>query len=101
MNFDGSFNAVSTLAHELGHGYHNLCLESRTPLQREIPMTLAETASIFCETLIFEGAVGKANPTQKLALLESALSRNLQVVVDIHSRFCSRNRFSSAAPRAI
>ncbi len=87
MNFDGSFTAVSTLAHELGHAYHNLCLENRTPLQREIPMTLAETASIFCETLIFEGAVAQADKTQKIALLDNALSRNLQVVVDIHSRF--------------
>ncbi len=87
MNFDGSFTAVSTLAHELGHAYHNLCLENRTPLQREIPMTLAETASIFCETLIFEGAVAKADKNGKIALLDNALGRNLQVVVDIHSRF--------------
>ncbi len=87
MNFDGSFTAVSTLAHELGHAYHNLCLENRTPLQRQTPMTLAETASIFCETLVFEGAVAVADTPQKIALLDNALSRNLQVVVDIHSRF--------------
>ncbi|PQV64413.1 oligoendopeptidase, pepF/M3 family [Abditibacterium utsteinense] len=87
MNFDGSFTAVSTLAHELGHAYHNLCLESRTPLQSQIPMTLAETASIFCETLVFEGAVQGASREERIALLDNALSRNLQVVVDIHSRF--------------
>ncbi|HEX9997851.1 MAG TPA: M3 family oligoendopeptidase [Abditibacterium sp.] len=87
MNFEGSFTAVSTLAHELGHAYHNLCLENRSPLQAQIPMTLAETASIFCETLVFEGAVAGANRGEKLALLDNALSRNLQVVVDIHSRF--------------
>ena len=87
MNFDGSFTAVSTLAHELGHAYHNLCLENRTPLQSQIPMTLAETASIFCETLVFEGAVANASRAEKIALLDNALSRNLQVVVDIHSRF--------------
>ncbi|RYG65040.1 oligoendopeptidase F, partial [bacterium] len=87
MNFDGSFTAVSTLAHELGHAYHNLCLEPRTPVQRSVPMTLAETASIFCETLIFEGAVAKADTKERIALLDNACSRNLQVVVDIHSRF--------------
>jgi pepF/M3 family oligoendopeptidase len=87
MNFDGSFTAVSTLAHELGHAYHNLCLKERTPIQRSIPMTLAETASIFCETLIFEGAVAKADKKERIALIDNALSRNLQVVVDIHSRF--------------
>jgi pepF/M3 family oligoendopeptidase len=87
MNFDGSFNAVSTLAHELGHAYHNLCLENRTPLQAHVPMTLAETASIFCETLIFEAAVEKAEPAERLALLDAHLAGALQVVVDIHSRF--------------
>jgi oligoendopeptidase F len=87
MNFDGSFNSVSTLAHELGHAYHNLTLENRTPLQRLVPSTLAETASIFCETLIFEAAVAKAGRDERIALLDSALERNLMVVVDIHSRF--------------
>ncbi len=87
MNFDGSFNALSTLAHELGHAYHNLNLENRTPLQSGVPMTLAETASIFCETIIFEAAVQDADDTQKLSLLDSALSRDLQIIVDIHSRF--------------
>lgn len=87
MNFDGSFTQVSTLAHELGHGYHNDCLQSRTPLQKQIPMTLAETSSIFCETLVFEAAVEGAEKEEKLFLLDNALSRNLQVVVDIHSRF--------------
>jgi oligoendopeptidase F len=87
MNFDGSFTSVSTLAHELGHAYHNLNLQNRTPLQRGIPMTLAETASIFCETLVFEAQVSKATREERIALLDNALSRNLQVVVDIHSRF--------------
>ena len=87
MNFDGSFTQVSTLAHELGHGYHNGCLQTRTPLQKQIPMTLAETSSIFCETLVFEAAVESAEREEKLFLLDNALSRNLQVVVDIHSRF--------------
>jgi oligoendopeptidase F len=87
MNFDGSFTSVSTLAHELGHAYHNLNLESRAPLQRETPMTLAETASIFCETLSFEAALARADHEEKLALLNTSLERDLGVVVDIHSRF--------------
>ncbi len=86
-NFDGSYNAVSTVAHELGHGYHNLCLENRTPLQCQIPMTLAETASIFCETLALQAAIKDAEPQERIALLDNSLSGSLQVVVDIHSRF--------------
>lgn len=100
MNYDGSFNSVSTLAHELGHAYHNLCLKDRTPFQKGIPMTLAETASIFCETLVFEAAVARAEKTQKLALLDSAMQRNLAIVVDIHSRFLFEKRvFEKRAER--
>ena len=51
LNFDGSFDSVQTLAHELGHAYHNTNLGQRTPLQRQTPMALAETASIFCELM--------------------------------------------------
>jgi len=87
MNFDGSFTSVSTLAHELGHGYHNLNLARRTPLQRMMPSTLAETASIFCETLAFEAAMAQASGEERLRLLDTTLQRDLQVVVDIHSRF--------------
>ena len=86
-NFDGSYNSVSTVAHELGHGYHNLCLENRTPLQCQIPMTLAETASIFCETLALQAAIKDADTQERIALLDNSLSGSLQVVVDIHSRF--------------
>ncbi len=87
MNFDNTFLGVTTLAHELGHAYHNLQLADRAPLQRMTPSTLAETASIFCETLAFDAAVERANPAEKLGLLDTALNRNLGVVVDIHSRF--------------
>jgi len=92
MNFDGSFTDVSTLAHELGHAYHNLKLRNRTPLQRATPSTLAETASLFCETLAFDSALGDATPEDRIALLDTSLQRDLQVVVDIHSRFLFESR---------
>jgi pepF/M3 family oligoendopeptidase len=87
MNYDGSFNSISTLAHELGHAYHNLTLAGRASLQSRTPSTLAETASIFCETLAFEAALRGAAPAERMALLEVSLQRDLLVVVDIHSRF--------------
>jgi pepF/M3 family oligoendopeptidase len=87
MNYDGSFNSVSTLAHELGHAYHNMNLKDRTALQRGTPSTLAETASIFCETIAFEAAAAQVAPEERLALLDTVLERYLSVVVDIHSRF--------------
>jgi len=99
MNFDGSHDAVSTLAHELGHAYHNVALSDRTPMQRGTPMALAETASIFCETLLFETALAQAaGASERLALLDTYLVGATQIVVDIHSRFvferelCRRRR---------
>jgi pepF/M3 family oligoendopeptidase len=87
MNYDGSLNSVSTLAHELGHAYHNLNLGHRLPLQSRTPSTLAETASIFCETLVFDAVLKHAEGEERLGLLEVSLQRDLLVVVDIHSRF--------------
>jgi oligoendopeptidase F len=102
MNFDGSHNSVTTLAHELGHAFHNVALAHRTPLQRRLPMALAETASIFCETLLFEQAASRATDEhERLALLDTHLAGTSQVVVDIHSRFlfetelCKRRRRTS------
>jgi pepF/M3 family oligoendopeptidase len=86
-NFDGSFEQVSTLAHELGHGYHNHCQRGLPPLRRGAPMTLAETASIFCETLIAESTLAEVSRDEQLPILESQLCGATQVCLDISSRF--------------
>ncbi len=87
MNFKPAFSAVATLAHELGHGYHNMCLTGCPPLQRQTPMTLAETASIFCETIVKRAALRETEADEQLAILEASLQGACQVVVDITSRF--------------
>ena len=88
QNYRPSFDGVSTLAHELGHAYHNLCLKDRTPIQSGTPMTLAETASIFCETIVKNAALGVVtDPESRLAILEASLQGSCQVVVDIASRY--------------
>ncbi|MEZ5282675.1 MAG: M3 family oligoendopeptidase [Acidimicrobiales bacterium] len=87
LNFDGSADGVMTLAHELGHAYHNVQLGERTPIQRGTPSTLAETASIFCETLMVHHGLEALEGAQRLALLDIDLSGTTQVIVDIHSRF--------------
>ncbi len=92
MNFDGSIDSVHTLAHELGHAYHNRALRPRTPLQRSTPMALAETASIFCETILTDRALEAATGAERLALLEADLQGACQVVVDIRSRFLFESR---------
>ncbi len=89
-NFDGSLDQVMTIAHELGHGYHNFNMDQagKTPLQRQTPMTMAETASIMCETISFNAMMETiTDPQEELALLETALIGDSQVIVDIYSRF--------------
>jgi pepF/M3 family oligoendopeptidase len=86
-NYLPSYDGVSTLAHELGHAYHNLNLAGRTVFQRQTPMALAETASIFCETIIEHAALARADREEQIAILESSLQGRCQVVVDITSRF--------------
>ena len=89
-NFDGTFDQISTIAHELGHAFHNECIFSagKTSLQSETPMTLAETASIMCETIIVNAVLEKTtDPDEELAVLETALIGASQVIVDIYSRY--------------
>jgi len=87
-NYKPSYGGVSTLAHELGHAYHNLNLSSQpTEFLRDEPMTLAETASIFCETIARKAALKGAPVQEQIAILEASLQGSCQVVVDITSRF--------------
>ncbi len=86
-NFDGSFSNVTTLAHELGHGYHGACLVKEEYLNSDYPMPIAETASIFCETIVKEAALKTANKEEAFSMLENDISDSAQVIVDIYSRF--------------
>jgi oligoendopeptidase F len=87
LNYKPSFDSVSTFAHEMGHAYHNLCLSSRTAIQRATPMTLAETASIFCETVVRKAVQRKGTDAERGEAVQGALQGSTQVVVDITSRF--------------
>ena len=87
LNWSGSVDSAHVTAHELGHAYHNTQLAHRTALQKRLPMALAETASIFCETLVVEEGLSRLQGDDRLALLDVDLIGANQVVVDIHSRF--------------
>ncbi|GHV87502.1 oligoendopeptidase F [Spirochaetia bacterium] len=86
-NFDGSFDSVSTVAHELGHAWHHELIKDLPRALSGYPMTLAETASIFAETIVFEGALKQTPAGEQLPLIEESLKDSCQVVVDILSRF--------------
>lgn len=90
VNFDGSQDQLSTIAHELGHAFHNECAYQfdKTVLQQITPMTLAETASTFCETTVTEAVLSQVkDPQEELAVLEGQLNNASQIIVDIYSRY--------------
>jgi pepF/M3 family oligoendopeptidase len=86
-NFDGSFDQLSTIAHELGHGFHSYSQNGLPMLRRGSSGGLAETASIFCETIVTNAAIEAADPPTQLGILENQLINASQVIVDISSRF--------------
>lgn len=86
-NFQPAYAGMATLAHELGHAYHNLQRAGCSYTQRRTPMTLAETASTFCETVVREAALATTGPRERLAILEASLQQATQIIVDITSRF--------------
>jgi oligoendopeptidase F len=86
-NFDGTFDAISTVAHELGHAWHHELVKDLPRSLSLYPMTLAETASIFAETVVFENALAEAAEGERLSMIEENLKDSCQVIVDILSRF--------------
>ena len=87
-NFTGSLGDVQTLAHELGHAYHGQVTLDNSPLNREYPMPLAETASIFCQTLMTKKMLNDLDdPLEKLTVVEQSLQEDSQCIVDILSRY--------------
>ena len=87
-NFDGSFSDIVTLAHELGHSFHDRQVFANSILNQEYSMPVAETASTFNEVLVMNRAISSAeDKDEKLMLIESRLSDACQIIVDIYSRF--------------
>lgn len=86
-NFTGKLKNVLTLAHELGHGFHGDRIMSESILNTTYPMPLAETASIFCETIVRNAVLKDATPDLSLSILENSLQGATGVIVDILSRF--------------
>ncbi len=86
-NYNSNFGAISTLAHELGHAFHNRQTEDNRPLNQHYSMPVAETASTFNETHLGHYALESATPEEKRVLLEHDLMEKTQCIVDIYSRF--------------
>ena len=87
-NYDGSMSDIVTLAHELGHGYHDFMIFDNRPLNMHYSMPVAETASTFNENIVVNYAIAHAaSDEEKLSLIEGQLSDLTQIICDIYSRF--------------
>ena len=87
-NGSNRFPSAVTLAHELGHAFHNLCIQGHRPLNMSYSRPLSETASTFQECLLYNGALQEAEtPAEKLSLLDAQLRGSAGLVVDIYSRY--------------
>jgi oligoendopeptidase F len=82
MNYQGKPRDVMTLAHELGHGVHQVLAAANGALMAPTPLTLAETASVFGEMLTFRRLVAEtSNARQRLALLAGKVEDMINTVV--------------------
>lgn len=86
-NFDGTLSDVVTLAHELGHAYHNEQIFDNRIGNTNYSMPVAETASNFNETVVMDAAIAAASGSERIGLIESQLQDVTQIICDIYSRF--------------
>jgi oligoendopeptidase F len=97
LNYTSRRRDVLTLAHELGHGVHAALARPRGPFEMSTPLTLAETASVFGETIVFGRLLDQAPSAQsRLALLAESLEGSIATVF----RQVAMNRFEDAVHTA-
>ncbi|HEX6866809.1 MAG TPA: M3 family oligoendopeptidase, partial [Caulobacteraceae bacterium] len=107
MNYMGERRDVLTLAHELGHAVHQTLCAPLGTLLADTPLTLAETASIFGEGLVFERLLADASKSERMGLLAGRIEDGLNTVVRqiafhrFETRFHAVRREGELAPDQI
>ncbi len=107
LNFMGERRDVLTLAHELGHGVHQTLAAPQGALLADTPLTLAETASIFAEGLVFDRLLAEAPSADRAGLLAGRIEDALNTVtrqIAFHrfeSRFHAARAGGEVSPDAI
>lgn len=86
-NFNGTLSDVVTLAHELGHAFHNENIHNHRILNLDYSMPVAETASTFNENVILNAAISEASEDERFTLIEGQLQDLTQIICDIYSRY--------------
>lgn len=94
MTYGGSMTNVFTLAHELGHAYHNEVVDPLPRFAQQYRMNVAETASTLCETIVIDSLISQATHLNlKAALLDHKIQRAVVFLMNIHARFLFETRF--------
>lgn len=94
MTFGGNYSNVSTLAHELGHAYHQYLMEELPQFNQDYAMNVAETASTFAEMILADALLKNAeSKEEKLALLAEKVQNSVSFFMNIHARFLFETRF--------
>lgn len=94
MTYNGTLSNLFTLAHELGHAYHNEVVQHLPYLSQQYRMNVAETASTLAELIVIDAILKKApSKEEKMRLLDSKLQRSVIFLMNIHARFLFETRF--------
>ncbi len=97
MTYSGSAGSVSTLAHELGHAFHQYAMRGLPLLAQRYPMNLAETASTFGEMVVADAALENvSSKEEKIALLADKIDKSISFFMDIHCRYLFELNFYQA-----
>ena len=91
-NFTGNYSDVGVLAHEIGHAYHSYCLRNEKMLNTDYPTPIAETASIFCETILNNSLLNIVPANEGFSILEKSISDVGYYIVDFYARYIFENK---------
>ncbi len=94
MTFGGTVSNMATLAHELGHAYHQYLMDDLPQFNQDYAMNVAETASTFAEMIVADALVRNATSEQeKISLLADKIQSGIAFFMNIHARFLFETRF--------
>ncbi len=91
-NFTGNLSDIGVIAHEIGHAYHSYCLRNEEILNTNYPIPIAETASIFCETIVNNALLNNIPTNEGLSILEKSISDSAYYLIDFYGRYNFENR---------
>lgn len=94
MTYSGTMMSVLTLVHELGHAFHNSAMDGQHGLNKQYPLSIAETASTFSEIILLDAAIETAiTKEERIMLLDEKIKRSVMNFMNIHSRFLFEQNF--------